>query len=65
MGVTGTRDISAITEMARNAPAAPYVPKKITVKLPEEEKKEDKPEPAAIAAPDDDEVIETLIASLT
>lgn len=51
--------------MARNAPAAPYVPKKITVKLPEEEKKEDKPEPAAIAAPDDDEVIETLIASLT
>ena len=53
--------------MARNAPTAPYVPKKITVKLPEEEKKDGgaQPEATAIAAPDDDEVVDKLIEKLS
>jgi len=65
LGVTGTRDISAVTEMARNCPAAAYVPKKIVVKLPEEEKKDGGQAPTAVEAPDDDEAVETLIQSLT
>jgi len=53
--------------MARNVSTQAYVPKKITVKLPEEEKK-DGGAPAqsdAVAAPDDDVAIENLIAELT
>lgn len=44
----------------KNVKASPYVPKKIEVKLPEEEKN-GQPEPAQAAAeeaPEDDETIE-------
>ena len=66
LGVTGTKDINAISEMARNVTTAAYVPKKITVKLPGEEEKKDEPaKPDAVAAPDDDEAIESILAELS
>jgi len=49
--------------MARNSKVGAYVPKKIVVKLPEEEKNNAQPEPEA-AAPEDEEVIAKLTAQL-
>ncbi len=65
LGVTGTKDINAISEMARNVTTQAYVPKKIAVKLPgEEEKKDEGAQSNAVAAPDDDEAIESILAEL-
>lgn len=50
--------------MARNANVAEYVPKKIVVKLPEEEKAGNAEPAAGLGAPDDDEAIEALLADL-
>ena len=38
MSIPENRDAAAVTKTATTAPADPYVPKKIVVKLPEEEK---------------------------
>lgn len=64
MQLAENRDVSAVTEMAKNAQAAAYTPKKIEVKLPEEEKNQNnQPEPQA-AAPEDEELIEKLLQEL-
>lgn len=57
------RDIASVTGLASGAKADPYVPKKIEVKLPEEEKNNAQPEPQA-AAPEDEELIENLLKEL-
>ena len=49
--------------MAINAQVKEYIPKKIEVKLPEEEKNNQQPQPEA-AAPEDEELIQKLISDL-
>jgi ubiquitin-activating enzyme E1 len=57
------RDRAAIAAMATNSQVKPYVPKKIVVRTPEEEKANAQPEPE-IAAPEDEDVIEQIIKDL-
>ena len=62
MGIPENRDVAKVTTIAATAEANPYVPKKIEVKLPEEEKN-NQPEPQA-AAPEDEELIANLLKVL-
>lgn len=55
--ITGNTDVVQVTEIASKAPAEPYIPKKIVVRTPEEEKANPQPEPQA-ATPEDEELIE-------
>lgn len=63
LNIPGNRDVAQVTALASKANAEPYVPKKIEVKLPEEEKNNQQPEPQA-AAPEDEELIASLLQEL-
>jgi hypothetical protein len=61
LGIPENRNVGEVTQMAVNAQVREYVPKKIEVKLPEEEKNNNQqPQPEA-AAPEDEELIQNLI----
>lgn len=62
LNIPECRDRAAVTEMAANAKTKAYVPKKIEVKLPEEEKNNEQAK--AEEAPEDEEVIKSLITEL-
>ena len=65
MGIPENRDVAAVTAIAKGAQVAPYVPKKIVVKTPEEEKEQaNQPAQPDVAAPDDDLIIEKLLEEL-
>lgn len=65
LGLNQVNDANAVRELARNAPAAAYVAKKIVVKTPEEEKENPGAQAATVAAPDDDEAVEALLTQLS
>jgi len=63
LNIPEVRDPKVIAEIAKNAKVSEYVPKKIEVKLPEEEKNNQPPAQVA-ATPEDDEVISNLLQEI-
>lgn len=54
LNITKKGSEKEVVELAKKANVKQYVPKKIEVKLPDEEEKKEEP---SVAAPEDDEVI--------
>jgi len=61
MNLPENRDRAAVAELAKSAQVKQYVPKKITVRTPEEEKNN---APVAEEAPEDEDVIKSLLTEL-
>ena len=66
LNIAQVQNVETIRKMVKKVKASEYVPKKIEVKLPEEEKngQAEQAQEAAEAAPEDDEAIEKVLASL-
>ena len=65
LNIEQNRDATAVKAMAKAAEVPAYVPKKIEVKTPEEEKAQGgQPQPAVPDAPEDDELIVQLQAEI-
>lgn len=61
LGIPQNRDVEYCARVAASAQVSQFVPKKIKIELPGDEKKEPEPE---VAAPEDEEVIAELLAQL-
>lgn len=64
LSIPSMNDEAAFAELAKNTKVADYVPKKIEVKLPEEEKNNNQAAEVAALTPDDEDLISKTLARL-